>query len=63
MCVCVFVLSVSVVLTVQAVLLNLFQLVVETLFVGNQPPEPLLGVLNNKVETKNLNMSQNISSF
>ena len=35
----------SAVLTVEAVLLNLFQLVVETLFVRDQPAQPLLGVL------------------
>lgn len=29
----------------QTVLLNLFQLVVETLFIRNELPQPLLGVL------------------
>lgn len=34
------------ILTMKTVLLNLFQLVAEVLFIRNQPPQPLLGILN-----------------
>lgn len=39
------------VLTMQTVLLDLLQLVVETLFVWNEPPQPLLGILQTTTQT------------
>lgn len=40
------------VLTMQTVLLNLFQLIVETLLIRDQPPQPLLGVLQTRETTE-----------
>ena len=48
-----------IVLTMQTVLLNLFQLVIQTLFIRNQPPQPLLGILQRMMKLHQEKNSKN----